>query len=386
MADNRNGLIFKNGVSLNGLEPELADILSEYGRRGVPIRITSGFSQNGHNPNSRHYRGEAVDITPAPGQNFAQLLDSMRAHPDLIDRFKTAGYKIYDEIGDTGKKWTGAHFHVGRDSKLPIDSWDKLTIKDYNQKSEQLSENANRAYQFFIGKGLTPVAAAGIIGNLMQESSTQLKPTAFNKSEGAFGIAQWRGERREGLNKFAADRENFSTDFQSQLEFVYHELETTHRKALEGLNSATDLEQATTAFNSLYERSADRAGTPGFTNRLNYASMVFNSNVQQPNQSAPVNGGATGGATEGTDQSNSLYLPSYEEFSKLVEGNYGNIFVAQSNNNLASAIRESTDLTTKREQQDQQARQQLAEQQRQQKELMQIIGAVGVPIVQTQKL
>jgi len=273
----RSNLIWKPGVTSANLDPEMVSILDEYDRRGVGIRITSGFAQNGHSDKSRHYHGRAIDITPIPGQTYQQLLANINAHPDLVDRFIAAGYKIHDETQGGGKGWSGAHLHIGDDSKLSTNSWRTMTVKDNTAMNNYLSNNANEAYNFFIGKGLSPVAAAGIVGNFMQESSKDLKTTAWNKAEGAFGVGQWRGERYTALSAFASKRGAFKHEFPTQLEFTWHEMNTTHKSALNKLMAATTVEEATDAFNAEFERSADRKGTAGWNNRVTFANQVYNS-------------------------------------------------------------------------------------------------------------
>src|SRR6476620_12660716 len=53
-----------------------------------------------------------------------------------------------------------------------------------------LPNNAKVAFQYFVNKGLTATQSAGIVGNLMQESS--VIPTAIEYGGGpGRGIAQW---------------------------------------------------------------------------------------------------------------------------------------------------------------------------------------------------
>ena len=60
---------------------------------------------------------------------------------------------------------------------------------------------ANKAKQYFINKGMTDVAATGLVANLMREST--LNPNAVNSSSGAYGLAQWLGNRKKALfNKY----------------------------------------------------------------------------------------------------------------------------------------------------------------------------------------
>ena len=53
-----------------------------------------------------------------------------------------------------------------------------------------MSGNEKAAYEFFVKKGLKPFQAAGIVGNLEQESNVE--PTAIEYGGGpGRGIAQW---------------------------------------------------------------------------------------------------------------------------------------------------------------------------------------------------
>ena len=75
--------------------------------------------------------------------------------------------------------------------------------------------NPEKAYNFFLSKeggSFTPAQAAGIVGNLMQESGKNINPTIVSgfKDEGSFGIAQWNpskaaGFRLQELKRFCKD-------------------------------------------------------------------------------------------------------------------------------------------------------------------------------------
>lgn len=61
------------------------------------------------------------------------------------------------------------------------------------------SANARAAMDYFISQGWTPEQAAGIVGNLQQESGPNLDPNIHNSAGGnlgAYGLAQWRGDRK----------------------------------------------------------------------------------------------------------------------------------------------------------------------------------------------
>lgn len=115
--------------------------------------------------------------------------------------------------------------------------------------------------------GFTREQAAGIVGNLMQESS--LNSGAENASEGSFGLAQWRLDRLANLKKFAAANRKPITDPYLQLDFLMHELNTTEKKANLALRSATSAEESAFVFGKLYERPKVVEQS-----RLNYASAA----------------------------------------------------------------------------------------------------------------
>ena len=86
-----------------------------------------------------------------------------------------------------------------------------------------------------IGKKIFPElsdkALSGLLGHLQHESN--LNPTAYNSDGGgcgAYGLAQWRGERFKNLEKFAIEKNKSIDDFELQLEFVKKEMSSTYIK------------------------------------------------------------------------------------------------------------------------------------------------------------
>jgi hypothetical protein len=114
------------------------------------------------------------------------------------------------------------------------------------------SVGSKSAIDYLVSKGLTPAQAAGVVGNLIQEST--LNSGAFNKSEGAYGLAQWRGSRLQDLQQFASSRGKDISDVNTQLDFIMHELAGKERKAGAMLASSTTAEEAAFNFGKYYER------------------------------------------------------------------------------------------------------------------------------------
>lgn len=134
-----------------------------------------------------------------------------------------------------------------------------------------------QVYNYLLGKGLSPVQALGIIGNLMQESGNKTLNLSTSASNGpSIGIAQWEGSRRYGsttssLQGFAASQGKPMTDLGVQMDFMWHELNTTYKKnTLDPILASTTLEQSTSIFLNQYERPRVR----DLQNRLNLANTA----------------------------------------------------------------------------------------------------------------
>ena len=111
------------------------------------------------------------------------------------------------------------------------------------------------------GLGLSPEQAAGKVANLQAESGKNIAPWGVTGDNGtAFGAAQWRGDRFNALQKFAADRGLDYRSTAAQQGFMRQEYLGPERKAYDALTSATTPQAAATAVNRYYERSADTTG------------------------------------------------------------------------------------------------------------------------------
>lgn len=127
------------------------------------------------------------------------------------------------------------------------------TIKSYQKQREK----EQIATQYFLNQGYSPEAVAGIVGNLVYESGLNTKAEGDIGFRGgsSFGIAQFRGQRLKNLKNRYGDN---WTDFNNQLDFVRHELETTHKKAGNALKNAQNSYDAGRAFSDLYEIPAKK--------------------------------------------------------------------------------------------------------------------------------
>jgi hypothetical protein len=101
------------------------------------------------------------------------------------------------------------------------------------------------AINFFEDRGYKDYQIAALVGGFLQESG--LQPNTTN-SIGAIGIAQWLGARKKSL----ITRKNYNT-LETQLEFVYSELNNSEKAAGAKLKTSPDLESAIAAA-AAYER------------------------------------------------------------------------------------------------------------------------------------
>jgi hypothetical protein len=120
------------------------------------------------------------------------------------------------------------------------------------------SSNNKTAYEYFVGKGLSSVQAAGIVGNLDQESSMNPSVAQYGGGPGR-GIAQWseggrwNADNRDNVAWYAKGKGESEYSLSLQLDFVWYELETFGDYGLAELRKATTVTEATVAFEDDFE-------------------------------------------------------------------------------------------------------------------------------------
>jgi hypothetical protein len=147
---------------------------------------------------------------------------------------------------------------------------------DISLSEGALSSNEHTAFNFFVSKGLTKVQAAGVIGNLMQESSVDPASVQYGGGPGR-GIAQWSVGGRwdhdyhdnvawyagaHGLSRWALG---------TQLDFVWYELENFGGYGLSALRSSGSVSGATIVFQDRFEG----CGTCDQSRRIQFAEQAL---------------------------------------------------------------------------------------------------------------
>jgi LysM repeat protein len=200
-------------------------------------------------------------------------------------------YGRYDTIGEIARKFNiknpvaikGANPKIHGTPKegtlinIPIA---KVPIQPRLFKFTSIHE---KVWNFFINKGFSATATAGIMGNLQQESD--MKPNRYQDNGGpGRGIGQWEEKRGGGsgrwnqLVKFAGSWDN-AWNLNVQLEYMLKELK---KGPWEGANYLDDfggyeslkkmgIYQAVVAF----ECSFELAGDPRFHWRFAFADAIY---------------------------------------------------------------------------------------------------------------
>ena len=105
---------------------------------------------------------------------------------------------------------------------------------------------------FFLNKGLTREQSSGILGNLQAESG--LNTDIWGDNGTSYGLAQWHKSRYTNLFNFAKAKSKPVNDLDTQLEFLWHELQTSHNSAYKNLLATSTPEQAAEVFAKQFEK------------------------------------------------------------------------------------------------------------------------------------
>lgn len=121
-----------------------------------------------------------------------------------------------------------------------------------------ISNPSKYAFEYFQKKGVPPHIAAGIVGNLIQESGNFRPDVVTDDITGdngtSHGIAQWHKDRWPAYLRWASSQGRNPKELDSQLEYVY--VEATQRGDLDKVSTAKTSSEAANLFAKYYERPA----------------------------------------------------------------------------------------------------------------------------------
>lgn len=135
----------------------------------------------------------------------------------------------------------------------------------------EISDRPMYAFNYFREQGMPDHVAAGLVGNLMQESGADINPAAVGDNGNSFGAPQLNGPRRIAYMGFAKERGVDPTDFRTQLDYLIHEGKTSEKGAWDAIMAATTPEDAARVASEKFWRP----GTPHLERRMGYATSIF---------------------------------------------------------------------------------------------------------------
>lgn len=215
-----------------------------------------------------------VEVAKNRGRNLKQIIEAQANDDPLaaVNRFK----EVANQMDPASRLATQNHLR-------PIVT--KLHGREIadEELGRAPAPEGNRSaiiIQKFQEAGYTPEQAAAVAGHFYHESANN--PNAVHDNGIGLGIAGWNKDRLDNLKKFAADQGTKPNDFNTQVDFAIHELDTTESKAGTALRGAKNLEDATTAFMH-YERPRgytpeNPRGGDSYGARLSNAAKFANGN------------------------------------------------------------------------------------------------------------
>ena len=183
--------------------------------------------------------------------------DSLRAENKLIDeKTKKLNEQIKSMEAQIAAGKVIEYGLVSSDVNVPYYKYTANNIQDGGTGSISGvvgSTNQEKVWNSLKSRGLTDNQVAGIMGNIERES--KFNPAAKEAGGTGIGLVQWSFERANQLKAFAKSRGKSWKNLQVQLDFLWHELNTSEISALNALTKATSATSAADIFQRKYERA-----------------------------------------------------------------------------------------------------------------------------------
>ena len=151
--------------------------------------------------------------------------------------------------------------------------------------------NVQIIWLFLRQHGFSEAAAAGVIGNMAQESGFEPNINEYSGG-GGYGLAQWTGTRRNDLINWCNSNGYDYRTLEGQLNFLIYEFEQPYYQTyLSNYKNITDVWTATDQWLTYFEGCTVRTPVVNWPNRLENANKYYN---QLQGYTGPVVNTATG--------------------------------------------------------------------------------------------
>lgn len=175
------------------------------------------------------------------------LIDILAGNESTADMVDLTKYLLYKASGNS-QYWDP-------DTPFDFSIFDPDNFASNSGGTSGIDGVPGQIYDFLLGKGVPAIGAAAIVGNIHFETGGTFDSSLVN-GIGASGLCQWYQGRLNTLKSFATSRGKDWTDVETQLEFLWKELNSSYKSVKNVIMSATtesDLEYATWYFGRYYE-------------------------------------------------------------------------------------------------------------------------------------
>lgn len=281
----------------------------------APVTMTSG--KRSGDVTSHHDAGEAVDFvsdafegeTGRPLRDeFGRMASDMGLTP--FDEYNGSGNEAYARGENfhvtVPKDWQGSGRSVADmadDTGYGFDDGmrDASNLADDSDGGmyEETGDMATDVYNRYQQDGLTDAEAAGMTGNIAQESDFNTGAVSGD-GHGARALIQWDGDRYARFEKWCEDNGRDPSDWRAQVDYSVEEMKTTEPDALRRMRERGDdltPEEAAQIIREDYERPDPAQANDA--RRMSEARRVYDQGGSR--QNAPIDDGETSRSSGGED-------------------------------------------------------------------------------------
>lgn len=271
----------------------------------APVTMTSG--KRSGDGTSHHDAGEAVDFVSdafegEAGQplrdEFGRMASDMGLTP--FDEYNGSGNEAYARGENfhvsVPKDWQGSSRSVADmadDTGYGFDDGmrDASNLADDSDGGmyEETGDMATDVYNRYRQDGLTDAEAAGMTGNIAQESDFNTGAVSSD-GYGTRALIQWDGDRYASFEKWCEDNGRDPSDWRAQVDYSVEEMNTTEPDALRRMRERGDdltPEEAAQIIREDYERPDPAQANDA--RRMDVARRVYDQGGRR--QSAPLDDG-----------------------------------------------------------------------------------------------
>lgn len=267
----------------------------------APVTMTSG--KRSGDGTSHHDVGEAVDFVSDSFEGeagrplrdeFGRMASDMGLTP--FDEYNGSGNEAYARGENfhvtVPKNWQGTGRRISDmadDSGYGFDDGMRGAsdmADDTGGMYEETGDMATDVYNRYRQDGLTDAEAAGMTGNIAQESGFDAGAVS-NDGYGTRALIQWDGDRYARFEKWCDDNGRDPSDWRAQVDYSVEEMKTTEPDALRRMRERGDdltPEEAARIIREDYERPDPAQANDA--HRMDVARRVYDQGGKR--QSAPM--------------------------------------------------------------------------------------------------